>query len=76
MAFGMVFGENEIFLFPFPVLIKAKYFVMILIFLPYICGQGAAGIRPTSPIWAVFSFGFLYVKFGASRPRTKQSSPF
>ena len=31
MAFGMVFGENEIMLIPFPFLIKAKYFVLILI---------------------------------------------
>jgi len=31
MAFGLVFGENEIMMIPFPFLIKAKYFVLILI---------------------------------------------
>ena len=31
MAYGMVFGENEIVMIPFPILIKAKYFVLILI---------------------------------------------
>ena len=31
MAFGMVFGENQIMMIPFPFTIKAKYFVAILI---------------------------------------------
>src|SRR5260370_31483874 len=31
MAFGMLFGENEIMMIPFPFMIKAKYFVGILI---------------------------------------------
>ena len=31
IAFGMLFGDNEIMMIPFPFLIKAKYFVGILI---------------------------------------------
>ena len=31
IAFGMVFAENELFMFPLPFAIKAKYFVWILI---------------------------------------------
>ena len=31
IAFGIVFGENEILLIPFPFSLKAKYFVAILI---------------------------------------------
>ncbi len=31
MAFGMLFGDNEIMMIPFPFTIKAKYFVGILI---------------------------------------------
>jgi len=30
IAFGMVFGENDILMIPFPVALKAKYFVAIL----------------------------------------------
>ena len=75
MAYGMVFGENEIFLFPFPALIKAKYFVMILILLTvYFAVKGGGHTAYLAHLGGLF-FGYLYVKFGVSRPRTKQSSP-
>ena len=51
MAFGMVFGENEIMMIPFPFLIKAKYFVLILIVVTVafaIGGGGGIGV-PGSP---------------------------
>ena len=75
MAYGMVFGENEIILFPFPALIKAKYFVMILILLTvYFAVKGGGHTAYLAHLGGLL-FGYLYVKFGASRPRTKQSSP-
>jgi membrane associated rhomboid family serine protease len=74
MAYGMVFGENEIFLFPFPALIKAKYFVMILILLTvYFAVKGAGHTAYLAHLGGLF-FGYLYVKFGASRPRSRQAS--
>jgi membrane associated rhomboid family serine protease len=75
MAYGMVFGENEIFLFPFPALIKAKYFVLILIVITVafaISGEGSTAYL--AHLGGLF-FGYLYVKFGASRPKSRQASP-
>src|SRR6201998_2937282 len=33
IAFGMLYGDREVFMFPIPFLIKAKYLVAILIFI-------------------------------------------
>jgi hypothetical protein len=71
----MVFGENEIFLFPFPALIKAKYFVLILIVVTVAFAiSGGGGTAYLAHLGGLF-FGYLYVKFGASRPKSRQSSP-
>jgi membrane associated rhomboid family serine protease len=56
MAFGMVFGENEIMMIPFPFLIKAKYFVLILIV-----------VTVAFSISGGLLFGYLYVKFSPAR---------
>ena len=63
MAYGLVFGENEIMLIPFPFLIKAKYFVMILILLTIIFAfRGAGNTAYLAHLGGLF-FGYLYVKF-------------
>ena len=75
MAYGMVFGENEIFLFPFPFLIKAKYFVMILILLTVIFAvRGAGNTAYLAHLGGLF-FGYLYVKFGSAKRTSRQLSP-
>jgi membrane associated rhomboid family serine protease len=75
MAYGMVFGENEIMLIPFPFLIKAKYFVMILIVMTILFAfKGAGNAAYLAHLGGLF-FGYLYVKYGASRPRSRQASP-
>jgi len=64
IAFGMLYGDREIFLFPFPFMIKAKYLVGILIFIVII-----ATFQPSQGGVANFAhlggllFGFLYIKF-------------
>ena len=75
VAFGMLYGEREIFLFPFPFSIKAKYLVWIIVFLVVIAtfqpSQG--GVANFAHLGGLF-FGFIYVKlvprrglmFGAS----------
>ena len=75
MAYGMVFGENEIFLFPFPFLIKAKYFVLILIVVTVAFAIGGAGSTAYLAHLGGLLFGYLYVKYGASRKMTRQASP-
>jgi membrane associated rhomboid family serine protease len=74
MAYGMVFGENEIFLFPFPALIKAKYFVLILIVVTVAFAISGGGSTAYLAHLGGLFFGYLYVKYGASRPRSRQAS--
>jgi membrane associated rhomboid family serine protease len=64
IAFGMLYGDREIFLFPLPVSIKAKYLILIIIFLVVIStlqpSQG--GVANFAHLGGLF-FGFVYVKF-------------
>jgi membrane associated rhomboid family serine protease len=64
MAFGMLYGDREIFMFPLPFMMKAKYMVAIMIFLVVIAtfqpSQG--GIANFAHLGGLF-FGFVYVKF-------------
>jgi membrane associated rhomboid family serine protease len=55
MAFGMLFGENEIMMIPFPFMIKAKYFVGILIVVTLAFAMSGSG---------GLLFGWLYVRRG------------
>ncbi len=67
MAFGMVFGENEIMMIPFPFLIKAKYFVLILIVVTVAFAIGdRGGVAYMAHLGGLF-FGYLYVKFSPAR---------
>lgn len=63
MAYGMVFGENEIMLIPFPFVIKAKYFVMGLILLTILFAFKGAGNTSYLAHLGGLLFGYLYVKF-------------
>ncbi|HZQ67982.1 MAG TPA: rhomboid family intramembrane serine protease [Terriglobales bacterium] len=68
MAFGMIYGDREIMLFPIPFSIKAKYFVMGIAFIALVSAIGAAAPGRGEAI-AYFAhlggllFGFIYVKF-------------
>jgi membrane associated rhomboid family serine protease len=67
MAFGMVFGDNEIMLIPFPFLIKAKYFVLILIVVTVAFAiSGGGGVAYMAHLGGLL-FGYLYVKFAPAR---------
>src|SRR5215470_16678955 len=63
-AFGVLYGDREVFLFPFPISMKAKYLVLIIVFLVVI-----ATLQPSQGGVANFAhlgglaFGFVYVKF-------------
>jgi membrane associated rhomboid family serine protease len=78
MAFGMVYGNQEIFLFPFPISIRAKYFVGILIFIEIISAlQAARGRGEAVAYFAHFGgilFGYLYVRFIPRRGLVFKSS--
>ncbi len=64
IAFGMLFGENEIMMIPFPFLIKAKYFVGILIVVTLALAMGGGGnVAYVAHLGGLF-FGWLYVRRG------------
>ena len=64
IAFGMLYGDREIFMFPLPFMMKAKYMVAIIIFVVIIAtfqpSQG--GIANFAHLGGLL-FGFLYIKF-------------
>ena len=64
IAFGMLYGDREIFMFPLPFLIKAKYMVALMIFLVIIAtfDPGQGGVANFAHLGGLL-FGFLYIKF-------------
>jgi membrane associated rhomboid family serine protease len=68
MAFAMLYGNQEIWLFPIPFSIKAKYFVGGVAFFALVGAISAAGPRHGDSVAYIahlggLFFGFLYVKF-------------
>ncbi len=64
IAFGMLFGDNEIMMIPFPFLIKAKYFVGILIVVTLAFAMAGGGnVAYVAHLGGLF-FGWLYVRRG------------
>ncbi len=64
IAFGMLFGDNEIMMIPFPFLIKAKYFVGILIVVTLAFAMsGSGGVAYVAHLGGLL-FGYLYVRRG------------
>ena len=61
---GMLFGENEIMMFPFPFTMKAKYFVGILIVVTLAFAMAGGGnVAYVAHLGGLF-FGWLYVRRG------------
>lgn len=71
MAFGMLYGDQEIFMFPLPFMMKAKYMVAIMIGLVILAtfqpSQG--GVANFAHLGGLF-FGYIYVKFVPKRGLT------
>jgi len=63
LAYGMIYGDREIFMFLLPFRIRAKYMVGILIFIELaMVLQGPSGVANIAHLGGAL-FGFLYVKF-------------
>ena len=67
MAFGLLYGNQEIWLFPIPFSVKAKYFVAGIAFFTVIGAISASSARHGQSVAYVahlggLLFGFLYVK--------------
>jgi membrane associated rhomboid family serine protease len=73
MAFGMLYGDREIMLFPIPFTIRAKYFVAGIAFITLVEAISASGAESHGSNVAYFAhlggllFGFVYVKFMPKR---------
>jgi membrane associated rhomboid family serine protease len=63
MAFGIVFAENEIMMIPFPFLIKAKYFIAILVVVELAFAMSGGGSVAYVAHLGGLLFGYVYVKF-------------
>jgi membrane associated rhomboid family serine protease len=64
IAFGMLFGDNEIMMIPFPFLIKAKYFVGVLIVVTLAFAMAGGGDVAYVAHLGGLLFGYLYVRRG------------
>jgi membrane associated rhomboid family serine protease len=64
IAFGVLFGDNEIMLIPFPFLIKAKYFIGILIVVTLAFAMSGGGNVAYVAHLGGLLFGWLYVRRG------------
>lgn len=68
LAFGMLYGDQEIMLFPLPFLIKAKYFVGILIVVTLALAMtGGGNVAYVAHLGGLF-FGWLYIRRGMKAP--------
>ena len=67
MAFGMLYGDQLIWLFPIPFSVKARYFVIGIVFLTLYGAITATSHRGESVAYIAhlggLLFGYLYVKF-------------
>lgn len=64
MGFGMLFGDREIMMIPFPFLLKAKYFIGILIVVELAFAMAGGGdVAYVAHLGGLF-FGWLYVRRG------------
>jgi membrane associated rhomboid family serine protease len=69
-AFGLLYGDREIFMFPLPFMMKAKYMVLIMVFLVVVATfQPSQGVNNFAHLGGLL-FGFLYVKFVPRRGLT------
>ena len=63
VAFGVLYGESEIIMFPLPFRIKAKYFVWGIVFLTLVGAiQETGGVANFAHLGGLL-FGYLYLKF-------------
>ncbi len=64
IAFGMLYGDRELILFPIPVAIKAKYLVGILMLIVLVSAfqPSQGGVANFAHLGGAL-FGFLYLKF-------------
>lgn len=67
IAFGMLYGDREVILFPLPFMMKAKYMVAIIVFFVVIATfEPSQGIANFAHLGGLL-FGFIYIRFVPQR---------
>jgi membrane associated rhomboid family serine protease len=63
IAFGILNGDRQIYVFPFPIAIKARYIVAIWLFIAFVSAfTGANGVAEFAHLGGAL-FGWLYLRF-------------
>jgi membrane associated rhomboid family serine protease len=63
IAFGILNGDREVFIFPFPIAIKARYIVAIWLFIAFVSAFGGAnGVAEFAHLGGAL-FGWIYLRF-------------
>lgn len=63
IAFGVLNGDRQVYLFPFPIAIKARWFAAIFLFISFVNAfSGANGVAEFAHLGGAL-FGWLYLKF-------------
>jgi membrane associated rhomboid family serine protease len=63
IAFGILNGDRQVYIFPFPIAIKARYIVAIWIFIAFANAfSGANGIAEFAHLGGAL-FGWIYIRF-------------
>jgi membrane associated rhomboid family serine protease len=70
MACAMLFGNQEVYMFPLPVAIRMKYLVGILAFIALISALGSVGNTANVAHLSGLVFGYLYIRFVPRRGLT------
>jgi len=76
MAAAMLFGDQEVYMFPFPFAIRLKYLVGILAFVALAGALGDSGGTANAAHLSGLLFGYLYVKFVPARGLLFSASEF
>ena len=76
MAAAMLFGDQEVYMFPFPFSIRLKYLVGILAFVALAGALGDSGGTANAAHLCGLLFGYLYVKFVPARGLLFSASEF
>lgn len=69
LAFGMLFPEERIFIFPLPIPIKAKWFVMFYVVVELVMAMGTSsdGVAHFAHLGGML-FGFLLIRYWRKHP--------
>jgi membrane associated rhomboid family serine protease len=63
IAFGILNGDRQVFIFPFPIAIKARYIVAIWLFIAFVSAfEGTNGVAEFAHLGGAL-FGWLYLRY-------------